>query len=412
MPLAPAPDAAPAIPPAKTATSSTSSPPSKKKSKAKKAAAAAYSSSTSSSSSGGRKRKASRASSNGKPEASSDGDASTASGTIGRSSSAEGTSAFASLASPADEASAFHRSVAAGNSAASASNTNDGNATTSSAYSSAGASTGTTGGLSIPSSVQPSLPPEHAQRLLPPTLLGAGHTGFAGIGDAAKASGKGGGGSAGRVLLSAKEQLAAAAAAADAIVLAESVKGGADGASTASGAEGGPAPAKRGRRPGGGGHPLTAEEKAQLHRDRNREHARSTRLRKKAYVNKLKELVDTLRTERSEAAKRRRVAVQHLAEVQRVRRAVVNTFLKYHTAYESDRRKWATIVEEDGFVFKQPVTPYRYFRRSEIDKVRQYSCEQSPSMPHVYLRLYDCSTRHFTSCFYCLFISPTGMSNC
>lgn len=377
MPLAPAPDAAPTNPAKAFAPSSSSSSPSKKKEtkKAAPAAASSSSASTSSSASGGRKRKAGHDVSDGKPEASSDGDASTASGTIGRSdNSADGTSAFASLASPADEASAFHGSAAAGNGAASS--TNDGNVTTSSsAYSSAGASTGTTCGLSISSSVQPSLPPEHARRLLPPTLLGAGHTGFAGIGDAANQAGGGGGPSSGRVLLSAKEQLAAAAAAADAIVMAESAKGGADGASTASGAEGGPA--KRGRRPGGSGQPLSAEEKARLHRDRNREHARSTRLRKKAYVNKLKELVDTLRTERSEEAKRRRVAVQHLGEVQRVRRAVVNTFLTYHTTYESDRRKWATIVEEDGFVFKQPVTPYRYFRRSEIDKVRQYSCKRT-----------------------------------
>ena len=167
------------------------------------------------------------------------------------------------------------------------------------------------------------------------------------------------------------------AAAAASCSLAETGKGGAEGegasaASTSGGADGsssGGAPPRRGRRPAGERQHLTAAEKAQLHRDRNREHARSTRLRKKAYVNKLKELVDTLRTERSEESKRRRVAVQHLAEVQRVRRAVVNTFLKFHTANESDPRKWATIVEEDGFVFKQPVTPYRYFRRSEIDKV-------------------------------------------
>ena len=158
--------------------------------------------------------------------------------------------------------------------------------------------------------------------------------------------------------------------------------GGADGNGSSCGG-----PPRRGRRPAGERQHLTAAEKAQLHRDRNREHARSTRLRKKAYVNKLKELVDTLRTERSEESKRRRVAVQHLAEVQRVRRAVVNTFLKFHTANESDPRKWATIVEEDGFVFKQPVTPYRYFRRSEIDKVsllRVAFCHNR--LRHIYLK--------------------------
>lgn len=112
---------------------------------------------------------------------------------------------------------------------------------------------------------------------------------------------------------------------------------------------------------------LTAAQRAKLNRDRNREHARSTRLRKKAYVQKLKELVEGLHSERTEEVRKRRVAVQHLAEVQSVRRAVVRTFLRFHSGYESDGRKWATIVEDD-FWFKQPVTPYRSFRRAEIEQ--------------------------------------------
>lgn len=115
---------------------------------------------------------------------------------------------------------------------------------------------------------------------------------------------------------------------------------------------------------------LTPEERAKQNRDRNREHARSTRLRKKAYVQKLKELVEGLHAERTEEARKRRVAVQHLAEVQGVRRAVVRSFLKFHSSYESDPRKWMTILE-DNFWFKQPVTPYRSFQRAEIEQVRR-----------------------------------------
>jgi len=113
---------------------------------------------------------------------------------------------------------------------------------------------------------------------------------------------------------------------------------------------------------------LTSEERAQQNRDRNREHARSTRLRKKAYVSKLKELVDGLHRERTEEVRQRRVAIQHLAETQDVRRAVVRSFLRFHASYETDKRKWTTLLE-DGFWFKQPLTPYRYFRRSEIENV-------------------------------------------
>ena len=113
---------------------------------------------------------------------------------------------------------------------------------------------------------------------------------------------------------------------------------------------------------------LSQAERAQQNRDRNREHARSTRLRKKAYVQKLKELVEGLHAERTEEVRQRRVAVQHLAEVQNVRRAVVRSFLRFLTVYETEERKWATIVEED-FWLKQPVTPFRSFRRAEIEKV-------------------------------------------
>lgn len=111
---------------------------------------------------------------------------------------------------------------------------------------------------------------------------------------------------------------------------------------------------------------LSPQEKARQNRDRNREHARSTRLRKKAYVQKLKELVEGLHAERTEEVRKRRVAIQHLSEVQGVRRAVVRSFLHFHASYESDPRKWSTIVE-DNFWLRQPVTPYRSFRRAEVE---------------------------------------------
>lgn len=131
------------------------------------------------------------------------------------------------------------------------------------------------------------------------------------------------------------------------------------GSKTGSNKDGDKAPREKGE--------LTNAQKAKQNRDRNREHARSTRLRKKAYVMKLKELVEGLHSERTEESRKRRVAVQHLAEVQGVRRAVVRSFLRFHSSYESDSRKWSTLVE-DEFWFKQPVTPYRSFRRVEIEQ--------------------------------------------
>lgn len=114
---------------------------------------------------------------------------------------------------------------------------------------------------------------------------------------------------------------------------------------------------------------LTAAERAKQNRDRNREHARSTRLRKKAYVQKLRELVEGLHTERTEEVRQRRVAIQHLSEMQNVRRGVIRSFLQFHCNNERDKRKWSTILEDEVWL-KQPVTPYRCFRRSEIENVR------------------------------------------
>jgi hypothetical protein len=67
---------------------------------------------------------------------------------------------------------------------------------------------------------------------------------------------------------------------------------------------------------------LTEAQRKRLNRERNKEHAKSTRARKKAYINKLKELVDGLHAEQAQDATTRRVQMQQLADVQRTRRSV------------------------------------------------------------------------------------------
>ena len=86
-------------------------------------------------------------------------------------------------------------------------------------------------------------------------------------------------------------------------------------------------------------------------------------------MQKLKELVEGLHAERTDEVRQRRTAIQALAEMQSVRRGVVRTFLRFHSHFETDPRKWETILE-DNFWLKQPVTPYRCFRRTEIEQVR------------------------------------------
>lgn len=108
--------------------------------------------------------------------------------------------------------------------------------------------------------------------------------------------------------------------------------------------------------------------RVEQYRERNREHARSTRLRKKAYVQKLKDMAYGLRVVQTDEIRQRRIAMQKLMEIRRVRRAVVRKFLHCHSNYESDPAKWNSLLEE-GFWLKQPITPFRSFRRSEVDGV-------------------------------------------
>lgn len=113
---------------------------------------------------------------------------------------------------------------------------------------------------------------------------------------------------------------------------------------------------------------FSQDAKAQHNRERNREHARSTRLRKKAYVQQLKEMADGLREIQTTEIRQRRIAVQKMMDIKKARRRQIQTVLEYHATYESDPNKWRAVVEE-SFWFKQPVTPFRSFRRSEVEKV-------------------------------------------
>jgi uncharacterized membrane protein YgaE (UPF0421/DUF939 family) len=62
---------------------------------------------------------------------------------------------------------------------------------------------------------------------------------------------------------------------------------------------------------------LTDEEKSQLSREKNREHARNTRRRKKIFVSKLKEMVETL-TQQKYSQKNERLAIgKRIAETVR-----------------------------------------------------------------------------------------------
>mmetsp|Transcript_70126 Transcript_70126/g.203362 ORF Transcript_70126/g.203362 Transcript_70126/m.203362 type:complete len:921 (-) Transcript_70126:138-2900(-) len=111
---------------------------------------------------------------------------------------------------------------------------------------------------------------------------------------------------------------------------------------------------------------LTPEEKAKANRDRNREHARNTRLRKKAYLEKLKSTVDELCRERDTLVSERAGAANILVEMHNTRTEVLMSFFALRSANEKRRDLWASILDESCFACVMPVTPYRSFPASEV----------------------------------------------
>jgi len=103
---------------------------------------------------------------------------------------------------------------------------------------------------------------------------------------------------------------------------------------------------------------LSAEERAKQNRDRNREHARNTRLRKKAYVEELKRTLTELVAQRDAADVEKRHEEQREREQREVRFRVVEEFLKLRGRNVADPGRWTAILE-DGFVFTLPGTPFR-----------------------------------------------------
>lgn len=112
---------------------------------------------------------------------------------------------------------------------------------------------------------------------------------------------------------------------------------------------------------------LTADERARQNRDRNREHARNTRLRKKAYVEELKRTLTELVNQRDATELERRHEKQRDIEVREVRYRVMEEFLKLRARGSETNllARWVAILE-DGFTLTLPRTEYRIMLQNQL----------------------------------------------
>eukprot|EP00586_Coscinodiscus_wailesii_P003100 CAMPEP_0172491452 /NCGR_PEP_ID=MMETSP1066-20121228/22294_1 /TAXON_ID=671091 /ORGANISM="Coscinodiscus wailesii, Strain CCMP2513" /LENGTH=619 /DNA_ID=CAMNT_0013260513 /DNA_START=140 /DNA_END=1999 /DNA_ORIENTATION=- len=113
-----------------------------------------------------------------------------------------------------------------------------------------------------------------------------------------------------------------------------------------------PRPIKRRRRN------LAPDERARLSRDRNREHARNTRLRKKAYLEELQRTIVALAARRDAVDRDAREKKRVDLEQREVRFRVIEEFLNLRGRGERNFSRWVTILAEE-FVLTLPVTRYR-----------------------------------------------------
>lgn len=110
---------------------------------------------------------------------------------------------------------------------------------------------------------------------------------------------------------------------------------------------------------------MTEDDKALANRLRNREHARNTRARKKAYLESLKSTLDDLCKERDNLKNERAGAATRLLEIQTTRTDVLMSFFALRSSNELRRNYWSSILDET-ITCNMPVTPYRSFPASEV----------------------------------------------
>lgn len=98
---------------------------------------------------------------------------------------------------------------------------------------------------------------------------------------------------------------------------------------------------------------------------KNREHAKNTRLRKRQYIESVKDNIQKILEERDEVDKERKKALAKVAEEMTLRKAVIWEFLQLRALASTDREAWMKLLAKD-FTLVLPITPFRSFSPDEV----------------------------------------------
>ena len=104
---------------------------------------------------------------------------------------------------------------------------------------------------------------------------------------------------------------------------------------------------------------MTPAEKAKACRERNREHARKTRLRKKAYVDELKRSLNDMIEERDATLAAEEQKAKILEQNRDVRLQVMQDFLNLRGNNERSPSRWSAILVPEEFSLKLPKTDFQ-----------------------------------------------------
>lgn len=97
---------------------------------------------------------------------------------------------------------------------------------------------------------------------------------------------------------------------------------------------------------------LPLDERARQNRNRNREHARNTRLRKKAYVEDLKRTVQRLTERQALDEKERSVQAQRKAELENFRLHIIERYMALRGDCNRSPHSWQGLVDEEFVVLQ------------------------------------------------------------